>query len=309
MNIIFMGTPDFSVSCLEELLNSGHNISAVFTREDKPVGRKQVMTAPPVKVFAQEHNLRVIQPKTLKSNTEVIDTIKEINPDIIVVVAYGRILPSEILEIPKYGCVNVHASLLPKYRGASPIQWSIISGDNVTGVTTMLMDEGMDTGDILETAEIPILPQDTAETLFNKLSKLGAKLIVSTVDKLKKGQINPRKQPEQGVSYAPIIKKSMGELDFNRPAAELYNLIRGFTPWPLAYFKYNDRRYKIFSASPDLKSNLPVGSLFYSENAAFVVCGDQITLRINEICPDGSKKMDAKAFINGRFIENKTKLL
>lgn len=304
-----MGTPDFSVSCLEELLNSGHNISAVFTREDKPVGRKQVMTAPPVKVFAQEHNLRVIQPKTLKSNTEVIDTIKEINPDIIVVVAYGRILPSEILEIPKYGCVNVHASLLPKYRGASPIQWSIISGDNVTGVTTMLMDEGMDTGDILETAEIPILPQDTAETLFNKLSKLGAKLIVSTVDKLKKGQINPRKQPEQGVSYAPIIKKSMGELDFNRPAAELYNLIRGFTPWPLAYFKYNDRRYKIFSASPDLKSNLPVGSLFYSENAAFVVCGDQITLRINEICPDGSKKMDAKAFINGRFIENKTKLL
>ncbi len=309
MNIIFMGTPDFSVSCLEELLNSGHNISAVFTREDKPVGRKQVMTAPPVKVFAQEHNLRVIQPKTLKSNTEVIDTIKEINPDIIVVVAYGRILPSEILEIPKYGCVNVHASLLPKYRGASPIQWSIISGDNVTGVTTMLMDEGMDTGDILETAEIPILPQDTAETLFNKLSKLGAKLIVSTVDKLKKGQINPRKQPEQGVSYAPIIKKSMGELDFNRPAAELYNLIRGFTPWPLAYFKYNDRRYKIFSASPDLKSNLPVGSLFYSENAAFVVCGDQMTLRINEICPDGSKKMDAKAFINGRFIENKTKLL
>ncbi len=309
MNIIFMGTPDFSVSCLEELLNSGHNISAVFTREDKPVGRKQVMTAPPVKVFAQEHNLRVIQPKTLKSNTEVIDTIKEINPDIIVVVAYGRILPSEILEIPKYGCVNVHASLLPKYRGASPIQWSIISGDNVTGVTTMLMDEGMDTGDILETAEIPILPQDTAETLFNKLSKLGAKLIVSTVDKLKKGQINPRKQPEEGVSYAPIIKKSMGELDFNRPAAELYNLIRGFTPWPLAYFKYNDRRYKIFSASPDLKSNLPVGSLFYSENAAFVVCGDQMTLRINEICPDGSKKMDAKAFINGRFIENKTKLL
>ena len=305
MKAIFMGTPDFAVPCLEKLIEDGHSVEAVFTREDKPVGRKKVLTAPPVKETALKHGIEVYQPKKLRDNSEVYELIKKIQPDVIVVVAYGRILPKGILDIPKYGCVNVHGSLLPRHRGSSPIQWSIVSGDKVTGVTTMLMDEGIDTGDILEVSKLPIEDSDTGGTLFDKLCVEGAKLLSTTLKGLENGSITPKKQSEEGANYAPMLTKEMGELDFSKNANELWCLIRGFNPWPLTYFHYNERRFKVFNAIPTtVKSNHLPGEFFTEGKRAFIVCGENTALELLEICPDGSKKMDAAAFVNGRFIQN-----
>ncbi|MBQ3562516.1 MAG: methionyl-tRNA formyltransferase [Clostridia bacterium] len=306
MKVIFMGTPDFAVPCLERLVEDGHTVEAVFTREDKPVGRKKILTAPPVKETALKYGIDVIQPKKLRDNPEVLELIKNINPDVIVVVAYGRILPKEILEIPKYGCVNVHGSLLPRHRGSSPIQWSIVCGDKVTGVTTMLMDEGIDTGDILEVLEVPIEDSDTGGSLFDKLCKEGAKLLSSTLTGLVSGTVTPKKQSDEGSNYAPMLTKEMGQLDFSKNAFELCNLIRGFNPWPLTYFYYNERRFKVFAADAvNIKSNREIGEFFVEGGNAFIACGEKTALIIKEICPDGSKKMDSSAFINGRFIKDK----
>lgn len=302
MKIVFMGTPDFAVPCLKQLIDDGHSVEAVFTREDKPVGRKQILTPPPVKQLALEHNITVYQPKTLKNNTEVLDILKSIAPDLLVVVAYGRILTKEVLDIPKYGSVNVHGSLLPRHRGASPIQWSIVCGDKVTGVTTMLMDEGIDTGDILEVKQVEIMDDDTGGSLFDKLCLEGAKLLSSTVKGLEAGSITPVKQSEEGANYAPILTKEMGKLDFTKSADELDCLIRGFNPWPLTHFVYNDRRFKVISAQKVADSGHKCGEYFENNGAAFIACGMGTALKITEICPDGSKKMDSKAFINGRFI-------
>jgi len=200
-----MGTPDYAAVTLDSLIKSEHEICAVFAQPDKPVGRKQILTPPPVKVLALENNIPVFQPNSVKTG-EAYDILKQINPDVIVVVAYGKILPKEILELPKYGCVNGHASLLPKYRGASPIQWCIVKGEKETGVTTMLMDEGMDTGDILEVEKVQIGDDETAEELFDRLSSVSAQLMLSTLKKLENGEITPKKQTGEP-SYAPIIKK------------------------------------------------------------------------------------------------------
>ncbi|MBE6761178.1 MAG: methionyl-tRNA formyltransferase [Ruminococcaceae bacterium] len=302
MKVIFMGTPDFAVPCLEKLIEDGHQVEAVFTREDKPVGRKKVLTAPPVKEIALKYGIEVYQPKKLRDNPEVFEVIKNINPDLIVVVAYGRILPKEILDFPKYGCVNVHGSLLPRHRGSSPIQWSIVCGDKVTGVTTMLMDEGIDTGDILEVSQVPIEDTDTGGSLFDKLCIEGAKLLSTTIKGLQSGSITPIKQKEEGANYAPMLTKEMGLLDFNKNANELWCLIRGFNPWPLTYFYYNDRRFKVFDAKPIIAKGHLSGEFFIKENKAYIACADDTALEINEICPDGSKKMDSSAFVNGRFI-------
>lgn len=303
MKIIFMGTPDFSVPCLARLIDDGHEVTAVFTREDKPVGRKQILTPPPVKRLAVEHNIPVLQPKKLRDNVEIIEAIRGMAPDLIVVVAYGRILPREILDIPKYGCVNVHGSLLPRHRGASPIQWAIVCGDEKTGVTTMLMDDGIDTGDMLEMAELPITREDTAESLHDRMALAGAELLSSTVTGLANGQIKPVKQPEEGVTYAPILTKEMGKLDFSKSAEELSCLIRGFYSWPLTYFLYGARRFKVWKAEPVCGSQHPAGTYFEKDGMPYIACGEDSALKLLEICPDGSKKMDAKAFINGRFIE------
>ena len=302
MKVIFMGTPDFAVPCLEKLIEDGHQVEAVFTREDKPVGRKKVLTAPPVKEVALKHEIKVFQPKKLRDNPEAFEIIKNINPDLIVVVAYGRILPKEILEFPKYGCVNVHGSLLPRHRGSSPIQWSIVCGDKVTGVTTMLMDEGIDTGDILEVKEVPIEDTDTGGSLFDKLCIEGAKLLSSTIKGLESGNITPKKQPDEGANYAPMLTKEMGLLDFGKNANELWCLIRGFNPWPLTYFYYNERRFKVFDAKPLNIKGYIAGEFFIEGSKAFIACGENTALEIIEICPDGSKKMNSSAFINGRFI-------
>jgi len=303
MKIVFMGTPDFAVPCLEALIKNGHNVTMCVTKPDMPVGRKQILTAPPVKIKALENNIKIYQPNSLKSD-EAFQTIYDEQPDVIVVVAYGKILPKNILDIPKYGCINVHASLLPKLRGASPIQWSIVTGEKETGVTTMLMDVGLDTGDMLMSDSTPIFDNDNAETLHDRLSELGSNLIVKTLDGLLDNSIKPQKQNEDYASYAPIINKEMGRLDFNKSSRELFNLIRGFNPWPCCYFVFNNKRIKVFSSKIGGKSSSNVGAIEVIENKPFVVCGDRILLELVEICPEGSKKMTGSSAVAGRIFNN-----
>ena len=304
MKIVFMGTPDFAVPCLEKIINCKHEVCAVFSRADKPVGRKQVLTPPPVKITALKYGIPVYQPEKVKNNPEIINLLKSIQPDAIAVVAYGRILPPEILNIPKYGCINLHGSLLPRHRGASPIQWSIVCGDKKTGVTTMLMDEGMDTGDILEQKKIEILPDETAQTLHDKMSVIGADLLCSTLQGLENGSAVQRPQPTEGASYAPIITKQMGNLSFLKTADELDCLVRGFNPWPLTYFIYNGRRFKVFKAKAvnDINCTYIPGTYFEQNEKCFISCAEKSALQLLEICPEGSKRMNSSAFINGKFI-------
>ncbi len=297
MKLVFMGTPDYAVKTLESIISAGHEVAAVFAQPDKPVGRKHILTPPPVKVCAQENGIPVYQPDTLRDG-KAAEILKEINPDAIVVVAYGKILPEEILNIPKYGCINGHASLLPKYRGASPIQWCIVCGETETGVTTMYMDKGMDTGDILETARVKIGENETAEQLFDRLSVMSAQLMVSTLEKLEKGEITAKKQNEEEATYAPIIKKEMALLDFNKTAKELSCAVRGYYSWPCAYFFLNNKRIKVISAEIGVKTDKEIGTIFTQNNDIFVSCKDG-SLKINELQPEGSKPMTAKQFLNG----------
>lgn len=301
-----MGTPDFAVPTLKALLSAGHSIVGVFTQPDKPVGRKQILTPPPVKVEAEKNGIKVFQPTTLKDG-EAYEILKELDPEIIVVVAYGKILPKEILDLPKYKCVNGHASLLPRHRGASPIQWSIVCGDKVTGVTTMLMDVGMDTGDMLETVTTEISDTDTAETLHDRLSILGADLMCSTLEKIEKGSITPKPQGENGVTYAPIIKKEMGLLDFSKNAKELHCLIRAFSGWPVAYFSLNGKRVKVYSAEVAVGDG-SVATVLSSKNEFVVSCGENTALKLTRLQIEGSKPMDARAFLCGNSIAVGTRL-
>lgn len=303
MKIVFMGTPDYAVKTLEAVVNAGHEVVAVFAQPDKPVGRKHILTAPPVKVCAEGLGIPVFQPNTLR-DAAVAEQLKEINPDAIVVVAYGKLLPKEILDIPKYGCVNGHASLLPKYRGASPIQWCIVCGETKTGITTMYMNEGMDTGDILEQTEVVIGDEETAEQLFERLSVISAELMVSTLSKLEKGEITPVKQNDNDATYAPIIKKEMAFIDFKaKTAKEICKAVRGYYSWPCAYFFLNGKRIKVIKAAVGEKSGKAVGSVADSTDSFSVVCADGITVDLLEIQPEGSKPMTAKQFLNGNKIE------
>ena len=297
MRIVFMGTPDYAVKTLEKIIAANHEVCAVFAQPDKPVGRKRILTAPPVKVCALEHNIPVFQPETLKDgNAKQI--LEDIAPDAIVVVAYGKILPEDILSIPKYGCINGHASLLPKYRGASPIQWCIVCGETETGVTTMYMDKGMDTGDILETVKVKIGENETAEQLFERLSDISADLMVSTLSKLEKGEIIPQKQDGSKATYAPIIKKEMALLDFNKTAKELVCAVRGYYSWPCAYFFLNGKRMKVISAVEGINTDKEIGTFFTENGKLFISCKDK-SVEITEIQPEGSKPMSAKQFLNG----------
>lgn len=297
MKIVFMGTPDFAVKSLAEIAKV-HEVAAVFTQTDKPVGRKQILTPPPVKVLAESLNIPVYQPPTLKDG-KALDILKQISPDLIAVVAYGKILPKKILELPKYGCVNVHGSLLPKYRGASPIQWCIVSGDTVTGVTTMKMDEGMDTGDILETEETAIGEDETAGELFERLADIGAKLLVKTVKDLENGDVVPRKQQEDGVSKAPIIKKEMAKLDFSLNAKELCCAVRGYNPWPCAYFISDGKRIKVYKAKISEMSGKP-GTVLKADSSLIIACGNG-ALELTEVQPEGKKRMSASDMLRGSF--------
>ena len=302
MKLVFMGTPDYAVNTLEALISAGHNVAAVFAQPDKPVGRKHIITAPPVKVCAEKHGITVYQPNTLRDG-KAEEILKEIAPDVIVVVAYGKILPKEILEIPKYGCVNGHASLLPKYRGASPIQWCIVCGETETGVTAMKMDEGMDTGDILKTAKTEIGDEETAEELFDRLSGLTAELLVNTLSDLEKGNITPKKQDEEKASYAPIIKKEMAFLDFkNMTATEIHNAVRGYYSWPCAYFFLENKRVKVIKAAVAENTNSKAGTVVKSTDSLVIACKDGTAVELVTVQPEGSKPMSAKQMLCGRPI-------
>ena len=296
MRIVYMGTPDFAVPALEKLAACAeHAVAGVFTQPDKPQGRKMILTPPDVKVCAQKLGIPVFQPASMKSE-EALDSLKELNPDVIVVAAYGQILPKTVLDLPKYGCVNIHGSLLPKYRGAAPIQQAVLDGEAVTGVTTMLMDVGLDTGDILLTAETPIGENETAGELFNRLAILGGELIIETLDKLERGGITPVKQDESLATHTSKIDKSRCPLDFTKPAAQLHNQIRGLSPWPVATAQIGGRRLKIHSSRLSDLSGKP-GTVL-SVKPFVVACGEG-ALEITELQPEGKKRMTAEAYLLG----------
>ncbi|MBQ0098305.1 MAG: methionyl-tRNA formyltransferase [Oscillospiraceae bacterium] len=298
MKVIFMGTPDFAVPCLESIINEGHSILGVFTQPDKPKGRKQILTPSDVKVCAQSYNLPIYQPTTLKDGT-AFEIIKELQPDVIVVAAYGKILPKEIIDFPKYGCINVHASILPKYRGASPIQHAVLNGDTETGVTTMQMDVGLDTGDILLCEKLPIDIDDTSLSMFEKLSKLGANLIVKTLKAVENQEIKPIKQDDSKATYTKMIDKSMCDIDFAKSAIEVHNLVRGLYYWPIANTYFEGKKLKIFKTKlSDLKGN--PGEVL-SVNPLVVGCADN-SVEILELQLEGKKRMDAKSFLAGHNI-------
>jgi len=241
--IIFMGTPEFAVPCLQALIDHNFHISGVFTQTDKPKGRRYKMTPPPVKVLSSYYGIPVYQPERLDENT--VGMIKEQKPDIIIVVAYGKILPVSLLSIPRYGCVNIHASLLPRYRGAAPIQWSVINGEEVTGVTSMYMDKGLDTGDIILKSETAIAPEETAGQLYDRLSQMGAQLLIRTLEVIFEGRAPKEKQNDEQSTYAPMLNKNTARIDWAKTNMEIYNLVRGTTPWPTAWTTLHGEIIKI----------------------------------------------------------------
>ncbi len=309
MKIVFMGTPDFAASSLRALLECGeHEVIGVFTQPDKPVGRKQVLTPPPVKVLAAEHEIPVYQPTTLKDG-KALEIINSLSPDVIAVVAYGKFLPTEILNSTKYGCINVHGSLLPQLRGASPIQWSIVTGHKTTGVTTMFMDEGMDTGDMLLKSEVSIEENDNFESLHDKLAITGAELLIKTLSELEKGTLERVKQDDSKATYAPIIKKEMGKIDFSKNATEIRNLIRGFDPWPAAFTFLNGKRLKVMSATiANATHNTEVGTVLDTKNGLCVSAGEGTAIIFDTVQLEGSKAMSSIDMLKGHPLKEGMKL-
>lgn len=298
MQIVFFGTPSFAVASLKALLQSGGDVIAVVTQPDKRRGRDRTISFPPVKSLGIEEGIRILQPANIREQT-FLDELRIVKPDIIVVVAYGKILPLQILSLPVYGCVNVHASLLPKYRGAAPIQWAIIRGEKKTGITTMLMDEGLDTGDILLQRETDIDDDDNSYTLSKKLSETGASLLVETIRDLKKGLIEPRPQAGEP-SYAPPMKKEDGRINWGNTSGEIYNFVRGMYPWPSAYCYLNRERIKITKAKALKGSGLP-GRIEKTNNEIIVGTSDGL-ISIIELQPEGKKVMAAGEFLRGRRV-------
>ena len=299
MKVVFMGTPDFSVGTLEALVEAGHEVVLVVTQPDKPKGRGKEMQFTPVKECALKYNIPVFQPRRVRE-TECIEELRKYPADIMVVVAFGQILPKEILEMTPYGCVNVHASLLPKYRGAAPIQWSIIDGEEVTGVTTMQMDEGLDTGDMLLKTEIPMDEKETGGSLHDKLAAAGAKLCVETLEALQNKTVTPIPQGEATTAYAKMLDKQLGNIDWNAKAVEIERLIRGLTPWPSAYTNWNGKVMKIWEAevANGASEAVPGTIVKVDKDAFFVQTGDGL-LRVCELQIPGKKRMDAGAFMRG----------
>lgn len=302
MRVVFMGTPDFAVGTLKALLEAGHEVAAVVTQPDKPKGRGKELLMTPVKAEAVKHDIPVFQPERVRKNEEFLEELKKLAPDVIVVVAFGQILPVSILTLPKYGCVNVHASLLPMYRGAAPLQWVIINGEKVSGVTTMQMDKGLDTGDMLLKEEVAIEPKETYETYHDKLSVVGAQLLIKTLDGLEAGTITPVKQ-EGDTCYASMIDKSLGNLDFTRPAVELERLMRGLDPAPAAYSFLDGKLLKLFGAdvvdSDKEYSAQECGIITNITKNTFDITTGAGVLRVNEVQLEGKKRMDAASFLRG----------
>lgn len=301
MRILFMGTPDIAADSLNALIQAGHEICGVFTRPDKPVGRKQVLTAPPVKQLAQAHGIPVYQPRTLRDGSSD-DLIRSLAPQLIVVVAYGCILPPQLLWVAPLGCINLHVSLLPKYRGSAPIQWAVLNGDAETGVTIMQLDEGCDTGDILMVRPVEIDPEMTSGELFDKVSAIGAKTLVEAVDKLAAGQLTPCKQDDALATKAPPLTKDMAHFTFAEDAVHLHNWVRGMNPWPVAFFEYGGKKIKV------LTSRLAAGAASAAPGTVLalkpltIACG-QGALELHTVTPEGGKPMEGTAWAAGRRLK------
>lgn len=299
MKVIFMGTPDFSVGTLEALVEAGHEVVLAVTQPDKPKGRGKEMQFTPVKECAIKHGIPVYQPGRVRE-PECIEELKKYNADVCVVIAFGQILPKEILEMTPYGCINVHASLLPKYRGAAPIQWAVINGEEVSGVTTMQMDEGLDTGDMLEKVVVPLDPKETGESLHDKLAEAGAKLLIQTLAKAEKGELTPEKQGISPTAYARMLDKALGKIDWTKPAEEIERLIRGLNSWPSAYAEWNGKMMKIWEADvEEEQADAAPGEIVRVEKTAFYVKTGDGLLKIKSLQIPGKKRMDADAFLRG----------
>lgn len=302
MKIVFMGTPEFAVPCLQKIIDEGHEVVAVVTQPDKPKGRGKKLAMPPVKELALKYDIPVYQP--LKAREEsFVDTLKEMNPELIVVVAFGQILPKSILDIPKYGCVNVHASLLPRYRGAAPLNWVIINGEEKTGVTTMYMDEGLDTGDMILKSEIPLDDEITAGELHDKMMIDGAKVLKETIDLIEKGEAPREKQSNENTCYSPIMNKSLGNIDWKKSAIDIHNLVRGINPWPSAYTTYEGQTMKIWKTKViDKNSDKDPGTIISVDKEGINVSTSEGILQIKEIQMAGKKRMEVPEYIKGNNI-------
>lgn len=301
MKLVFCGTPQFAVPSLEKLVAQGFDIQLAVTQPDRPQGRGMELTAPPVKQAAIRLGIPAVQPEKIKKNEEFQNRLREINPDAIIVVGYGRIVPPWMLRLPPHGNINVHASLLPKYRGAAPIQWAIARGETITGVTTMRIDEGLDTGDILLKREMEIRPEDTSETLSPRLAEMGAELLVETLHALEQGNITATAQDNADATLAPILKKEDGLIDFQWTAREIHNRLRGFQPWPGIYTRFKGKNLKIISAMPVQAAAFKAGpgELRMADARLLLGCGSGTVLELLQVQPEGKKAIPAREFISG----------
>lgn len=305
MKILFMGTPDIAAASLKAIIDAGHEVCGVFTREDKPVGRKQILTAPPVKQVALEHGIPVFQPKTLRDGAAE-EEIRMLAPELIAVVAYGRILPPKILNLPKYGCINLHVSLLPKYRGAAPVQWAVINGDEQTGVSIMYLNEGLDTGDILRVSPVKIGENETSGELFERITEEGARTLLCTIDDIGKGKVKAVPQNDAQATLAPPLTKEMAQFTFEKSAKELHDLIRGLNPWPVAWFEYEGKKVKVRRTLCDMQTKGTAGEIL-SIKPLVVACADG-ALTLLEVVPEGSRPMEGSAWAAGRRFTKGDKL-
>lgn len=304
MRVVFMGTPDFSVPTLQKIIDAGHEVVAVVTQPDKPKGRGKAMQFSPVKEVAVKHDILVLQPKRIKQNEEFYQEVKALNADVFVTVAFGQMLPQEILDLPRYGCVNVHASLLPKYRGAAPIQWVILDGETESGVTTMMTDIGIDTGDMLLKEVIQLDEKETGGSLHDKLSVIGGDLLIETLKQLEAGTITRIPQGETPTRYAKMLTKDIGKIDFTKSAVEIERFIRGLNPWPSAYTSLHGKTLKIWDANVvEVTSEGKPGEIIAVGKKSFTVMTGEKALEIMELQLEGKKRMTTEAFLRGYTVE------
>ncbi len=302
MRVIFMGTPDFAVPCLEKLIESKHEVVGVFSQPDKPVGRKQILTPPEVKACAMKYNIPVYQPEKIK-NSNAADIIRELNADVVIVVAYGKILSKEILTAAKYGCINVHASLLPLYRGAAPIQWAVLNGDEKTGVSIMQMDEGLDTGDVILVKETSIGINETSAELFDRLSLIGADALLEALELIENKKAVFVKQPDGEYEYAKMITRELCPIDWSRSALHIHNQVRGLQTWPVAITTTGGKNLKIHQTALTDITGTKAGEVVDNNKRLIVCCGDGKCIEVLELQLDGKKRMDTKSFLSGNNVE------
>jgi methionyl-tRNA formyltransferase len=305
MKVVFIGTPDFAIPTLERLIASRHEVVLVVSKPDRPVGRRRVMTSPPVVELANSHEIEVWQPKGLKGDTAE-RRLRDADADVAVVVAYGKLIPENLLSVPRHGIVNLHPSLLPRHRGPSPIQWALVCGDRSTGVTTMQIDAGMDTGPVLLQRRVSIEPDETAEELTPRLADIGADLVVETLDGIEAGTVSPRPQPEDGANVSPMLRRSFAKVNWTMPSRQLVNRLRGFTPWPGLYTKFRGGRLKIFGLEevvPNPPGDEPVGFVLAADPTGITVrCGRGTAARITEVQREGRRRMPVDAFLIGERV-------